>query len=81
MANTMKAEKKSIKIIKREERESAPRAAPPRRGKEDSSGDNGVRATKTVAEWVSEFQHRRRAEQARALTVLREEFAPLLKPV
>jgi hypothetical protein len=77
MANNMKSDKPLIKIIKREERESVSRAAPPRTDKEDSSGDNRGKATSTVTGWVREFQHRRKAEQKRALTALREELAPL----
>lgn len=58
----MKSDKPSIKIIKRDERESASREAPPRSEKEDSSSDLTGKATSTVAGWVREFQHRRNAE-------------------
>jgi hypothetical protein len=77
MANNVKSDKPSIKIIKREERETASRAAPLRTDKKNSSGDSRGKPTSTVAGWVREFQHRRKAEQKRAVTVLREELAPL----
>ena len=85
MANKMKPDKLSIKIIKREEREkasrSAPSSPPPVRGKEDGSVDSSVasrgKATSTVAGWVREFQSRRKGEQVHAMTVRREELIPL----
>ena len=77
MASKMKTDKPSIKIIKREEREMASGLTPPRKAQGNSSSDARGEATSTVTGWVREFQHRRRAEQTRALTMLREEFAPL----
>ena len=73
----MKSHKRSIKIIKRGEREGASHVVPPPTGKEESSSDFAHNVTSTVADWVREFQHRRRAEQKRALTNLREDRARL----
>jgi hypothetical protein len=59
----MKSGKPSIKIIKRDERESASHGRPPNADKvekEDSSSDLTGKATSTVAGWVREFQNRRR---------------------
>lgn len=82
MANKMKPDKLSIKIIKREERERASSSTPPpvsnkEAGPEDSSGVGRGKATSTVARWVREFQSRRGAEQLHALTVRSEELMPL----
>jgi hypothetical protein len=77
MAINMKTDKPSIKIIKREEREMASGLTPPRKDQENRSGDGRGKATSTVTGWVREFQSRRRAEQTQALTMLREELAPL----
>jgi len=66
----MKSDKPSIKIIKRDERESASHEAPPRAGKadkEDSSSNFNGKATSTVAGWVREFQHRRKAEHLKQI--------------
>jgi hypothetical protein len=63
----MKSDKPSIKIIKRDERESASHEAPPRADKEDSSSDFKGKANSTVAGWVREFQHRRRTEHLKQI--------------
>jgi hypothetical protein len=63
----MKSDKPPIKIIKRDERESASHEAPPRAGKKDSSSDFTGKATSTVAGWVREFQHRRKAEHLKQI--------------
>jgi hypothetical protein len=55
----------SIKIIKRDEREHASQPAPPPKSKEDRPSDFSREVTSTVAGWVREFQHRRRAGLAR----------------
>jgi hypothetical protein len=63
----MKSDKPSIKIIKRAERESASHEASPRAVKEDSSSDFSGKATSTVAGWVREFRHRRKAEHLKRI--------------
>jgi hypothetical protein len=63
----MKSGKASIRIIKRGERESASHEAPSRADKEDSSSDFKGNATSTVAGWVREFQHRRKAESLKRI--------------
>jgi hypothetical protein len=63
----MKSDKTSIKIIKRGERESASHGVSPRADKEDSPSDFTGKATSTVAGWVREFQHRRKAEHLKRI--------------
>jgi hypothetical protein len=63
----MKSDKSSIKIIKRNERESASHEALPRADKADSSSDFTGKATSTVAGWVREFQHRRNAQHSKRI--------------
>jgi hypothetical protein len=63
----MKSDKPSIKIIKRDERERASHEAPPRADKKAGSGDFNGKATSTVAGWVREFQHRRKAQHLKQI--------------
>jgi hypothetical protein len=63
----MKPDKPSIRIIKRDERERASDEAPSRADKEHSSGGFNGKTTSTVAGWVREFQHRRRAEHLKRI--------------
>jgi hypothetical protein len=71
MANNMKRDKPSIKIIKREERDRASRPLPASAVKEKGANDGSGKASRTVSGWVSDFQRKRRLERQRALATLR----------
>jgi hypothetical protein len=73
----MKTQKPLIKIIKRDERESAARAIATPADKEDGAGDLPRQADSTVEGWVREFQRKRHDEHERALVDLREARALL----
>lgn len=66
----MKTQKTSIRIIKRDERESASRATPSRTIKDDGSSDSARSLSSTVAGWVRESQHRRHAALSVAKSLL-----------
>ena len=58
------SEKKTIRVIKKGERQAKPASA------KNSATDAAREMVKTVTNWVNEVQHKRRAETANALKIL-----------
>jgi hypothetical protein len=58
------SEKKTIRVIKKGERQTKPASA------KNSTADAAREMVKTVTNWVNEVQYKRRAETANALKIL-----------
>ena len=60
------SEKKTIRIVKKEDRARRPKAAP----KKNVPRDTAREIVQTVTNWVNEVQQKRRAETAHAIKTL-----------